>query len=232
MGVTVDDDYVPDLPSKLFQEGRFDDTISVLTGHNLDEGSRFIPSTLVTNDTTYSAFLASLITPLAGNATALQYITQELYPPVFDGSQGYTTQTERNNLTIADATIVCNARFMDEAAFRAPTYAYLYSAPPPVHGADLSYTFYDFGNVTGVNSTLAEIMQSYLTRFAETGNPNAPGLPTFRPARPGLTVQNLGVDFVGPVPDEGGITRIEERCRFWRDAAYLTRYRSDAKMLI
>lgn len=214
----ADGDYVPELPSTLLKQGRFDHTLFVMTGHNQDEGSRFVPNTLVTNESSYTAFFESLFRqPLTSSPTALHRLTQELYPPVFDGSQGYTTQTERNNLTIADATFVCNARFMDLALFTPPTYAYVFSVPPAVHGADLAYTFYDFGDIPGINTTLAVIMQDYISRFAETGQPNAPSLPFFPPARPGTTVQNLGNEGVGPTLDEGGIRQLSERCQFWQD---------------
>lgn len=221
LGVVPDDDYVPKMPGKLFEQGRFDRTLTVMTGHNQDEGSSFAPNTLVTNDTSYAAFLRSLIPQLAYRAADLNYITKVLYPPVFDGSQGYTNQVERNNLTIADMIIVCNAQFIDQADFQHTTYAYQYSAPPAVHGADLTYTFYDFGQVAGVNTTLAEIMQGYLLRFAETGQPNAPNLPPFPPTGRGGTVQNLGIDFVGPMQDERAIKQIGERCRFWQNVPYL-----------
>ena len=229
LGIVPDDDYVPNLPGKLFQEGHFDHTLSVMTGHNQDEGSLFVPNTLVTNESSYVSYLKSVITPLANNATALRYITQTLYPPIFNGSQGYTSQTERNNLTVA-AAFVCNARFMDQAPFIPTTYAYEFSVPPAVHGADVPYTFHDFAPVPGVNATVAAVLQGYLTRFAETGQPNAPTLPFFHPARPGLTVQNLGNDFVGPMADERGIRQLSERCRFWQDVPYLLAYQSDASM--
>ena len=225
LGIVPDDDYVPNLPGKLFQQERFDHNLFVMTGHNQDEASRFIDNPLITNESSYAAFIESLITPLANNATALNFITQELYPPIFDGSQGYTNQTERNNLTFSDA-FVCNARFMDQASFVPGTYAYEFSVPPAIHGADVAYTFYDFGPVSGVNTTVAEIMQGYLTRFAETGQPNHPMLPFFGRARPGLTVQNLGSDFVGPMLDERGIKQLSERCRFWQDVPYLLDYQS------
>lgn len=221
LGIVPDDDYVPNLPSKLLEQGRFDRTLSVMTGHNQDEGSIFVPSTLITNETSYTAFLKSLITQLTHNATDLNYITKVLYPPVFDGSQGYTNQVERTNLTVADMVLVCNARFLDQAGFHPKTYAYEYSAPPGVHGDDLRYTFYDFGPVAGINTTLAEIMQGYIIRFAETGQPDAPTLPSFPPSRRGRTVQNLGVDFVGPTQDERGIKQLRKRCRFLQDASYL-----------
>ena len=222
LGVVVDDNYVPDLPSRLLHQRRFDPKLSIMTGHNQDEGSRFIQNTVITNTSSYATYLGSLLTPLAGNATALNYITQILYPPNFDGSQGYTTQAERNNLTIADAAFVCNTRSLNQAAFTPPTYAYQWSVPPALHGADLTYTFYDFEPPdASFNTTLAGIMQAYFTRFAETGQPNAPTLPVFPAARGTLTVQELGNDRVGPMADERGIRQLPHRCRFWDKAPYL-----------
>ena len=219
-----DGDYVPDLPGKLFQQGRFDHSLAVMIGHNQDEGSRFVPNTLIANESSYEAYLKSLIIPLSDNSTALDTITKKLYPPIFDGSQGYINQVQGNNLTIADATIVCNARFMAEVSFRPTTYAYVFSVPPAVHGADLTFTFYDFEPSPGVNVTVAETLQRYLTRFTEVGQPNSPSLPFFPPARPGSTVQNLGSDFVGPLLDESGIKQLSQRCRFWQDVPYLPAY--------
>lgn len=71
--------------------------------------------------------------------------------------------------------------------------------PRGVRGADLSYTFYDFVLAQGVNTTLAPIMQRYLTSFAESLSPNAIDLPCFPPARPEMMVQNLGSTFIGSV---------------------------------
>ncbi|KAL8820035.1 MAG: hypothetical protein Q9191_007602 [Dirinaria sp. TL-2023a] len=222
-GVVQDSNYVPELPGRLFQQGRFDRALSVMTGHNQDEGSRFVPNTLVTDESSYASYLERFFQPLASDAAALRRVTQELYPPVFDGSQGYTTQAERNNLTIADANLVCNTRYMNQANFLRPTYAYEWSVPPAVHGNDLPYTFYDFGEVSGVNTTVAKILQGYMVRFAQTGQPNAPNLPPFPPTKPGSTVQNLGSDFVGPIADERGIRQLPERCQFWQSAPYLPR---------
>ena len=236
----VDGTYLPDTPKELFQQGRFDHSLSVMTGHNQDEGSLFVPNTLLTNDSSYTAYFDSLFRPVTSNTTTLDQLTQELYPPVFNGSQGYTTQAERNNLTLADAAVVCNSRFINQASFNSAPYAYEFSVPPAVHGADLPYTFYDFGDVPGMNTTLAEIMQGYILSFAVNGEPNAPGLPVFPhansgmtvqnsegpslpafpPAKPGMMVQNLGNEGVGPMLDEGGVQQLEKRCQFWQDTPF------------
>lgn len=192
-----------------------------MTGHNQDEGSIFIPNSLITDEASYTSYLKSLISPLAQNASALNYITQVLYPPIFDGSQGYASQTERNNLTIADAEFVCNAWSLNQANFRPETYAYEWFVPPAVHGADLPYTFYDFEPVAGINSTVAETLQGYLLHFAETGQP---ARSIFPPATPGLKVQHVGNNFIGPTSYEEGVKRLSERCRFWQSVPYLTKY--------
>ncbi|KAL8838452.1 MAG: hypothetical protein Q9170_002127 [Blastenia crenularia] len=148
----------------------------------------------------------------------------ESYPPKFDGLQGYKDHIRRNNLTIADAAFVRNARAMHQADESSQTYAYVFSAPPAVHGADLSYTFYDTGAIANINVTLAEIMERYIIQFAVTGSPNAPGLPIFPSAKPGSAIQNLGNGFVGPVWDEMAIEQLRERCEFWQKAPYSTQY--------
>ena len=223
-GIIVDGDYVPNLPNKLLLEGRFDKNLSIMTGRNQDEGSRFVPNSQVTNETAYEDFLQAFFPPLQQQPEQLQLLTQELYPPDFSGAQGYTSQAQRNNLTFADALSVCNTRALNAAVFGPQGYAYEYTAPPAVHGADLAYTFYEAGNVTGVNSTAAVVLQRYITNFAQTGDPNGAGLPLFPPTRKGETVQNIGVQGIGPMPDEGGVQQINQRCLFWQKAPYLTEY--------
>jgi hypothetical protein len=41
---------------------------------------------------------------------------------------------------------------------------------------------------------------------------------------PGLMVQNLGGDFVGLMQDESGVVQLPERCQYWQNARYLSRY--------
>ena len=224
-GITVDGTYVPDLPNKLLLEGRFFKDAAIMTGHNQDEGSRFVPSAQITNETAYEDFLVATFPSLQQQPKQLAMITKVLYPPDFSGVQGYTNQTERNNLTIADAFFVCNTRALNAAAFVPQGYAYEYTVPPAVHGADLPYTFYEAGDMEGVNLTVAVTLQKYITDFAQTRDPNGAGLPEFPPTQKGAFVQNIGLQGIGPMADEGGIKQIDKRCLFWQSAPYLTKYR-------
>ncbi len=79
------------------------------------------------------------------------------------------------------------------AAARNPTYEYQFNHAIPgqeaqgaVHSADLPYVFGYFpktgniaGNFTDVDKKLANLIQTYWTNFAKTGNPNSSGLPNW-----------------------------------------------------
>ena len=168
----IDSTYLLDALKALFQQERFDHSRSVMTGHIQDEGSLFVLNKLLTKYSSYTAYIDSLFRPVTSNRKTLDQLTQELYPPVFNGSQGYTTQTGRNDLTLAGAAVICNSRFINQASLNPAPYAY--EVPPAVHRADLPYIIYDFGDIPGINTTLAEIIQEYILRFTETGQPTPP----------------------------------------------------------
>ena len=79
------------------------------------------------------------------------------------------------------------------AAAHNPTWEYEFNHAIPgqeaqgaVHSADLPYVFGFFpktgniaGNFTDVDKKLADLMETYWTNFAKTGNPNSPGIPNW-----------------------------------------------------
>lgn len=210
-GPVIDGSYLRDLPSVLLEEGRYKKSLKIVTGHCSDEGLLFT-SPFITDSASYSHYLKQLFPNIS--ISSLSYIQDVLYPPVFDGSFGYTTQMGRTDLTIGDAAIVCNARYLDHAF--PGQYAYEFTVPPGFHAEDTSYIFFNSGADPGLNTTLAQLLQRYITQFAEAGTPNGPGLPNFVTNR-GSVVQNLNSSYVGPIQDEA---RIDQRCAWWQKGLY------------
>jgi len=107
-----------------------------------------------------------------------------LYPPVFNGSYGYTNEWERASLIIGESIISCNLKFVADG-FKNDLYSYLFGMPPAYHGIDNLYTYYDGGavaanDVTTVgNRTIAVVLQDLITSFTENGVPTADGVRQF-----------------------------------------------------
>ncbi|KAK9326543.1 Alpha/Beta hydrolase protein [Lipomyces starkeyi] len=146
--------YVPDFPSRLLFEGRFDHSISIMVGHNINDGAIF-SSPFITTQADYGTAVEQIIP--SASQEVIAYITETLYPNVLNGSFSYTTQT-----------------------FQGLAYSYLFSIPSGYNGVDVAYTFYD-GPAKDegypVKATLAGIFQNYIGNFGATGSPNYAGLP-------------------------------------------------------
>ncbi|KIW70144.1 hypothetical protein PV04_02444 [Phialophora macrospora] len=108
------------------------------------------------------------------DTSIVNYVAQDLHPPIFNGSYPYTSFFERAELVLQESAFTCNTLFVQQAAGRAlPGYAYRFSVPPAYHGQDVPYTYYNAATAgPDVNATIATLMQRYLTRFALSGNPN------------------------------------------------------------
>ncbi|KAK2030375.1 alpha/beta-hydrolase [Colletotrichum zoysiae] len=201
-GPVIDDDRYKGYPPLLLHEGQVDHSVQVMGGHNANEGNLFA-SPFIHDDSQFDSQVA-LLFPQASKST-LSAITQTLYPPNFDGSLAYVNQLGRITRLVADATITCNNYFLDKFFKPLGTgFSYQFSEPPAWHANDLTYTFMDPSSPdSGVNETLAIIMQRYFASFAASGSPNpvAGGfIPDFT-AGEGLSVQNLNGTLVGPVLD-------------------------------
>lgn len=177
-GPVVDGIFAPQLPGILLGSGRFAKNISVMVGHNIAESPGFTPPWL----TTEADFEAWLQIAFPGiTQAALSYILNVLYPPVYDGSQPYTSPLERAFLMVQEPIFACNTYYLD-TAFNNQTYSYEFQVPPGFHGEDIPYTYY---NGEGSDPTqdliapVAEELQGYLVNFAMSANPNGPGLPYF-----------------------------------------------------
>jgi cholinesterase len=92
-GPMPDGDLIPDLPGKLLLEGKFDKSLTILAAHNSNEAGHYTPPTATTSDD-FSTYM-QLYFPAISSET-LAYLSETLYPPVYNGSQLYSTPFTRN----------------------------------------------------------------------------------------------------------------------------------------
>lgn len=221
-GPAVDGKFVPALPGLLLLYEQFDHNVKLMIGHNSNESILFT-SPLVTNETAFDTYIENVL-PAASN-NVLSFLENVLYPPVFDGSNGYTNEVTRLSLAIAESTFTCNTRYLD-LAFKNQTYSYYFTIPPGLHGEDIAYTFFNGDSSTldlgpPPNATVAQMFQSYITNFVVGGNPNGnegntklPYFPLYSDGSITLDIDSLG----------DGKTQKDElanvRCAWWQKALY------------
>jgi carboxylesterase type B len=219
-GPVVDGTFAPALPGQLLLSGDFDRNLSVMVGHNTNEGLAF-----VNPNGTKSNFLPNILKDLFPTikTNVTRYITDVLYPAQYDGKWGYTNPLARAALVLSDSAFECNTDYLNRA-YQNQTYAYEFSIPPGLHGQDVLYTFFDNGTSTvtsnlGVsvtNVTVAHAMQDWFVSFTHGGSPRSSLTPTFPRYGARGQLMNIGNDTIAAVHD----TTNNPRCRFWQTAPY------------
>lgn len=220
-GPAVDGDFVPALPGVLLLHGQYDKSLRVLVGHNADEGLLFT-SPFAQNTSAIMTELLGALPTLAGLPDQLNYIVNTLYPPIFDGSQaqGYTNNIARAAALLSELVFTCNTFYLDKA-YGNQTHSYLFDVFPAIHGQDIPYTYYTGVNQTGASGSVtypevAIAMQDYITKFAETGNPNEEGVPYFPIYGQNATIQTLNGTDIFRMRDPAA----NYRCDYWQRAIY------------
>jgi carboxylesterase type B len=216
-GPASDGIFAPHEADLLFTRGNFNHNVSMMVGHNTHEGIAFIPP-YASNDESLSAFLRERYPAI--QQSVLDYILQDLYPPVLESSDNlpYSNNLTRTAAIVSDASFVCHTNTVAKA-FNNGTYNYLFAVPPGIHAQDLSYTFWD--RTSDLNSTtfapdVAMLMHSYITNFVKFGTPNGAGLPLFPLQGMNATILELGVGGAQvSVDDTVGV-----KCDFWQEALY------------
>jgi carboxylesterase type B len=213
-GPTVDGVFAPALPGQLLASGQFDKTIKILTSYTSREGLIFTDPA-IQNNTALEAYLRGTF-PTA-SPTIIKYISEVLYPPVFDGSRGYTDQSGRVSLLIAEMTFVCNTFYVHKG-FKNDTFGYQFGVFPGLHAADLPYTFYqDSGPTQGVSNTTAALaIQNFETTFAQTGQPKWGGLPSFPKYGPDAQIINVTQTSIYKTRDSAA----NQRCNWWQQGLF------------
>ncbi|KAH7137437.1 Alpha/Beta hydrolase protein [Dactylonectria estremocensis] len=184
-----DGSFVPALPGTLLAQGGFDKSVKIMTAYNHNETQSFTSEDNVNN----TVFVRNLRTTFPGAQEAvIEYISNDLYPPIFNGSQPYSDFFTRAKLSLAEAGFVCNTYYLQKA-FREldmPTYGYKF---------------------------IALMLQRYLVSFSLTGNPNIQAvleMPVYGPQ--GLLLEFNATYGLDIIPDPS----INRRCEWWQKAMY------------
>ena len=222
-GPVVDGLFAPAPPGKLLLQGSYDHNVKILAGHNADEGLLFT-NPAVTTDAAYTTLIETFY-PSFGSA-ALNYLETVLYPPVYDGSKGYTTEFQRAIILLAESAITCNAVYLETAFSNPPAntkeggqgaFGYQFSVPPALHGMDVPFTFANGPNSAGVtNDTVAQALQDYITSFVEKGVPSGPTFPSFPLYGNDSEIIDLNVSGIVEIMDP----TVKARCDWWQKAVF------------
>lgn len=166
----------------------------------------------MTNNTVFKDHLRTLFPAVAD--TVILYITDTIYPPPGTPQVPYKTDIDRATLFTSELSIACNAYFLG-LAYRNEMYNYLFDVPPAIHGDDLHYTLGP--DPSTQDQSIRRLLQDYLTTFAETGNPNRAGRPTFDTYGSGTRVLDLFPEHVKMIPDPAAVS---DRCLQLREYVY------------
>ncbi|RYP26407.1 hypothetical protein DL768_011736 [Monosporascus sp. mg162] len=211
-GPAIDGSLVMQDPKTILNSGRVNTSLSVLVGHNTKEGYGFGPPTR--NETEFRAFIAFRFP----NATrgVIDYIVEELYPPIFDGSHGYTDNMRRGQVAVTEFQFICSANALAHAVGE-KAYAYAFDIPPAIHVTDAEYVFYSPKHSPTVNTTVANVLQDYVLTFIFKGSPES--------RLDGIDVPAYSNNSNGIFFSSGNIIVVKDpaanfRCQWWRRGLY------------
>jgi para-nitrobenzyl esterase len=215
---------IPGDQFSLYQAGRYND-VPVLIGYNSDEGASFgVPAS-------QSAYVQSVRERYGEFADKLL--------AVYPGGETPTAKKTARDL-MRDTTFGWGtwswARLQRQTG-KAPVFVYYFNEHPSYpsdspragfgtpHSEELPYVFHQLREhnrpaPTAADEAMSELMRTYWTNFARTGNPNGPGLqnwPGFGEPTPQVLHIASGSTRSGPVVNEDGLRVLDEYFA-WRRA--------------
>lgn len=234
VGPTPDGTFIRQLPVLELNSGNFWNIDSLILSHTTAESDVFV-SGLVQTDSEFNSFIDAIFS----NYTQVAGITDKI--DAFYASR-YTSQTDKVQALLRDSSFTCNVRHLTETIGDSKVWLLQYGITPGWHGTDLFPIFYNskftgsswLENVSalipGVGLLFAGIstaLQSYLTSYILTGNPNTNRKilnipPTVRWPKPSSTSEQIvGVVSLG---DWGFSTVSDDQnektpCDFWKEVA-------------
>ncbi|PLB34954.1 alpha/beta-hydrolase [Aspergillus candidus] len=209
----VDGSFVPAAPATLFDRGDFAHNLTIFSTTNAQDGLLFT-NPIGATDAGFTPAIHQVIPLLP--PSVLQYAANTLYPPIYNGSHEYTTPFQRTSVALDDMFMQCQNKHLSQT-FRNSSYAYVFSAPPALHGQDLDYIFYNPQHpqmrLRGLplNTTTAQALQDYVLSFVASGTPRSnlgPVIPRYGAAERVLDVGGSDLTIVRDPVDE-------RRCQYW-----------------
>lgn len=231
-GPVTDGIFAPAQPGQLLLTGTaYAQNITILAGHNTNEGPLFAPPYVRTDDEV-EAYLHQNYP--GATPSILNHIVKDLYPAVYDGTYPWTSPIDRTIRIVTEMIFTCNTNYLTKA-YDNQTHNYQFAVYPALHGEDVPSTFY-VGQGTNLTEAIvapvAEAMQTYFTNFAMTGDPNLPSLTSLGGELPYFPMQGdnatqmvfnytITANGVEPLIGIGVDPTVNERCAFWQKGLYL-----------
>jgi carboxylesterase type B len=135
-GPTVDNQYIYDLPLIEMANGNYWKDVSVIVGHNSNEGIIFADPSKIFNSQVDEVIKNNFPNMMTANTATLE----SLYPdPSILGP--FLTNFARLSQLIGDYVVTCNVRAIAKA-YAGNVWAYQFSVPPGIHAFDLIFTFW------------------------------------------------------------------------------------------
>lgn len=221
----VDGWVIPDDQFRLYEAGRYND-VPVLIGYNSDEGASFgVPTSqeayVHSVHERYGQFADKLLAAYPGGETpATKKTARDLMRDTAFGWQTWSwarlqTQTGKKAVYLY---------YFDEHPNYPPDSPRAGFGTP--HSEELPYVFRQLREhnrpaPTPADEAMSEMMRTYWTNFAKSGDPNGAGLPRW-PNFSGVTPQMLhiasGRTEAGPIVNEAGLRALDEYFA-WRRAS-------------
>ncbi|RYO96284.1 hypothetical protein DL764_007499 [Monosporascus ibericus] len=211
-GPAIDGSLVTRDPKTILDSDLVNTSLSVLVGHNTNEGYGFGPPTR--NETEFRAFVAFRFP----NATqsVIDYIVNEVYPPIFDGSHGYTDNMRRGQVAVTEFQFICSANALAHAV-EEKAFAYAFDIPPAIHATDAVYVLHNPKHSPTINTTVANVLQDHVLAFIFKGSPES--------SLDGIDVPPYGKTSNAVLFSSGNIKIVKDpaansRCEWWRRGLY------------
>ena len=96
----------------LVSQGQFNKSVNVLMGHNSWEGAFFFDPA-VDDDEKFAKWIDDSVAGLS--QSQIKELVEVMYPAVFDGSVGYSSQAERQMKVWGEGYFDCNFQLLSEA---------------------------------------------------------------------------------------------------------------------